>query len=61
MTTRTLALAVAILALCVSDASAVVGGKKADPADYPFFAVVGGGCGGALIAPDRVLDRRPLP
>jgi Trypsin len=55
MTTRITVLSLALLALGASDASAVVGGKPADPADYPFFAVVGGGCGGALIAPDRVL------
>jgi hypothetical protein len=64
MTTRTrpvrrLALAFAclgaLLAATAPNASAVVGGKPADPADYPFLAVVGGGCGGALIAPDRVL------
>ena len=56
---RRLALALvclgALLAVNASGASAVVGGKPADPADYPFLAVVGGGCGGALIAPDRVL------
>lgn len=55
MTTRVLVLSLALFVLLASGASAVVGGKKADPADYPFFAVVGGGCGGALIAPDRVL------
>jgi hypothetical protein len=44
-----------LLAASPSGASAVVGGKPADPAAYPFLAVVGGGCGGALIAPDRVL------
>jgi hypothetical protein len=55
MTTRIIVLSLALLALAASDASAVVGGKPADPADYPFLAAVGGGCGGALIAPDRVL------
>ena len=34
---------------------AIVGGAGAERADYPYFVVVGGGCGGALIAPDRVV------
>lgn len=65
MTTRTRSLRrFALMFLCASsllaavgtpNASAVVGGKPADPAAFPFLAVVGGGCGGALIAPDRVL------
>ncbi len=40
-----------------STAGAIVGGSPAALADYPFYAQVGGGthCGGALIAPDRVL------
>jgi hypothetical protein len=33
----------------------VVGGTPADLADYPYFTVVGTGCGGALIMPRRVL------
>lgn len=36
-------------------AGAVVNGKPAKLADFPFFVVVGDGCGGALIQPDRVL------
>lgn len=44
----------ALLAL-PSQASAIVDGTPADPADYPYFTVVGTGCGGALIAPRRVL------
>lgn len=36
-------------------AGAVVNGAPARLADYPFFTVVGDGCGGALIRPDRVL------
>lgn len=38
-------------------AGAIVAGTPAAVADYPFYAQVGGGthCGGALIAPDRVL------
>lgn len=42
-------------ALAAAPAQAVVGGAPASRADYPFFAVVGSGCGGALVAPDRVL------
>lgn len=38
------------------DASAaVVGGTPASRSAFPAFSVVGTGCGGALIAPDRVL------
>jgi len=33
----------------------VVGGTPARLADYPYFTVVGSGCGGALIYPRRVL------
>ena len=39
-------------------AGAVVGGTDASLSDYPFFARVGPGqkgCGGALVAPDRVV------
>lgn len=36
-------------------AGAVVGGSPADLAAYPYFTVVGTGCGGALIRPQRVL------
>lgn len=36
-------------------AGAVVDGTPADISDYPYFTVVGTGCGGALIAPRRVL------
>lgn len=36
-------------------AGAVVGGTPASLADYPYFTVVGTGCGGALIRPGRVL------
>src|SRR5262245_42530172 len=44
------------VAFCVyvAPAQAVVGGEKIDPADLPWFASVGG-CGGTLVAPDRVL------
>lgn len=38
-----------------SQASAVVGGTPANLAEYPYFTVVGTGCGGALIMPRRVL------
>jgi len=46
---------IGLLAGSVPTASAVVNGTPANPADYPFFTVVGKGCGGALIKPDRVL------
>jgi hypothetical protein len=35
-------------------AQAIVGGRAAKPSSYPFFAVLPD-CGGALVAPDRVL------
>lgn len=52
-----------ILAIClfglftgfVAPASAVVNGTPAKLSDFPYFTVVGTGCGGALIKPDRVL------
>jgi hypothetical protein len=43
------------VALGASPAGAIVGGTRASRAQFPFFAVVGTGCGGALVAPDRVL------
>jgi len=36
-------------------ANAIVGGAPAKRADFPFFTVVGGGCGGSLVTPRRVL------
>ena len=51
-----LVVALSLVALLwAAPAGAVVNGKPARIADYPFFAVVGDGCGGALIKPDRVL------
>lgn len=41
--------------LLPAEASAVVEGSPANLADYPYFTVVGSGCGGALIMPRRVL------
>jgi hypothetical protein len=43
------------VALGAPSAGAIVGGTRASRAQFPFFAVVGTGCGGALVAPDRVL------
>jgi hypothetical protein len=43
------------VALGAPPAAAIVGGTRASRAQFPFFAVVGTGCGGALVAPDRVL------
>jgi trypsin len=47
-------LGVALLVV-VPPARAVVGGTPVSRALFPAFSVVGTGCGGALIAPDRVL------
>ena len=41
--------------LLAAPAQAIVGGTPAKRSEFPFFAVVGSGCGGALVAPDRVL------
>ena len=49
-------LAVAAVGLTgASTAGAVVGGTPANRADFPYFTIVSGGCGGALITPNRVL------
>ena len=52
-----LAVAVVLAAVLPATAGAIVNGVPADRAAFPFYTVVGGGthCGGALIAPDRVL------
>lgn len=42
-------------AVAAPSAHAVVGGTPASRAQFPAFAIVGTGCGGTLIAPDRVL------
>lgn len=52
---RPLLLAICVLGLAASPARAIVDGTPAKRSEYPFFAVIGSGCGGALIAPDRVL------
>jgi hypothetical protein len=48
--------ALALLVTCVAagPAHAVVGGERIEPHDVPWFTFVGG-CGGTLVAPDRVL------
>ncbi len=45
-----------VLVVCASaaPAGAVVGGTPVEPASVPWFASLGG-CGGTLVAPDRVL------
>src|SRR4051794_38218213 len=48
------ALAVFASLILAAPASAVVGGEKIAVGDVPWFAMVGG-CGGTLVAPDRVL------
>ncbi len=45
----------AVFGAAAIPAGAVVRGKPVSRARFPFFAVVGSGCGGALIRPDRVL------
>jgi len=55
-----IAAALAALAACLAAAlapraGAIVAGQPVPRAAYPFFATVGAGCGGALVAPRRVL------
>lgn len=52
---RIVVLASCLLLVGAAPAAAIVGGSPAARSEYPFFAVVGTGCGGALVAPDRVL------
>jgi hypothetical protein len=53
---RAAGLAACLLCLLLAaPAQAIVGGTPAKRSAFPFFAVVGTGCGGALIAPDRIL------
>ena len=60
-TTRTLSTlfataAATVAALAGAGATlAIVDGQPVRPADYPYFTVVGAGCGGTLIAPKPVL------
>jgi hypothetical protein len=49
------ALAACLLIGSAGPAQAIVNGSPAKRSEYPYFAVIGSGCGGALIAPDRVL------
>ena len=53
--TRTPLVALTALLSLAPVCHAIVGGERADRADFPYFTVVGGGCGGALIAADRVV------
>ena len=50
-----LLLAVAAALLAVAPAEAVVGGKRVDAREVPWFANLNGFCGGTLVAPDRVV------
>jgi len=50
-----LALVTGLLLGPAAPAGAVVGGTPASLDEYPYFTVVGTGCGGALIRPGRVL------
>ncbi len=45
----------ALAAMGAPPAGAVVAGTPASRGAFPYFAVVGAGCGGALVAPNRVL------
>lgn len=51
---RILVLALACLAVLPAGAGAVIGGRSADRSDYPYFVRLRG-CGGTLVAPDRIL------
>jgi hypothetical protein len=48
-------LLICLLGLSAAPAAAIVDGSAAKRSEYPFFVVIGSGCGGALIRPDRVL------
>lgn len=50
-----LALLAGLLVGSAAPAGAVVGGTPAGLAEYPYFTVVGTGCGGTLVRPGRVL------
>ena len=52
---RAAGLVACLCLLFAAPAEAIVDGTPAKRSEFPFFAVVGTGCGGALIAPDRVL------
>ena len=54
MSIRPLLLACCASLILAAPASAVVGGEKIALTDVPWFAMVGG-CGGTLVAPDRVV------
>ena len=54
MTLRACVLSCFAVLLLAAPAGAVVGGTLQDPAAVPWYADVGG-CGGTLIAPDRVM------
>src|SRR4051812_23458431 len=47
-------LAAALLLLAAAPASAVVGGQRIKESEVPWFASFAG-CGGTLVAPDRIL------
>jgi secreted trypsin-like serine protease len=49
-----LALAALVVLIAAAPARAVVGGQPVDPATVPWFVSVGG-CGGTLVAADRLL------
>jgi hypothetical protein len=49
------ALALLLLAATAPGAGAIVNGQPASRAVYPYFAIAGAGCGGALVTPTRVL------
>jgi hypothetical protein len=51
---RALVLALGLLALVPAAADAIVGGRAVRESAYPWFATLPG-CGGSLVAPDRVV------
>lgn len=52
---RAAGLVACLCLLFAAPAQAIVDGTPAKRSDFPFFAVIGTGCGGALVAPDRIL------
>lgn len=55
LTGALVALLAALLLGLAAPAGAVVGGTPASLGEYPYFTVVGTGCGGTLVRPARVL------
>lgn len=55
---RRISILIGVVAVALSTAASaqsIVNGTPTSRAEYPFFTLVGAGCGGSLIQPDRVL------